>query len=593
MKNSFFRKEFNLRLLTFGLMAFVLAVLGCQKYADVPPRFDTIDSLKPPVSKRVLVIMVDGLNATAFKQIAPPAYSELLKKGKYAWDAFSDYDTSTAASSWKTILSGVGYNTHQIADSSFAIAGSGSDSHTGGQNQNFPSLFYFLLRTKAYNLNSNIVSAWPMLVQKLGPEAKHAITVGNDKLVGDSIVNLMKTGNPELVVAHFSGPAQAVAAPGSNASYDASSADYKAAVLQADTYIGNIITALKARPGYGTQENWLVVIAGTHGGEGKETGGGTIKDVQVAVVYYNERFTPAEFTLSGLPQEVIMSGYSGNTMVNAVMPDERGGSKFSFGTSGQFTVQYKVKIAGSNGYTNFFAKSSVGTGGDNGIANWTRADNGKWSLRLGSRTLQNVGPTITDNKWHTLTFTIYDSASKRWFKRYIDGARLNEAENTVDAQNRELVTSITNTSPLIFGASVQPGLSTVALNCSMLDLLVYNTALTDAEVNASSCKAIADYPYQSNITGYWPCNDGLSRFANTKNQAQYFNLNGPFTWTILSTLPCTISPASPKPGTKPQQFKLTDVSRQVFYWLGLTPPTGWSYQGSLWLDKYEAEFITE
>src|SRR5690606_36695078 len=84
----------------------------------------------------------------------------------------------------------------------------------------------------------------------------------NDVAVKDKIINSLGDTDATMITGHFTSIDQA----GAQYGYDNSVPQYKSAILTFDTYVGEILTALKARPAY-AEENWLVVIASSEGGE--------------------------------------------------------------------------------------------------------------------------------------------------------------------------------------------------------------------------------------------------------------------------------------------------------------------------------------
>lgn len=580
------KKIFKLIICGLSLASISLSFTSCKKYPDNPPIFQPLPKDSTAIARKVLVIVIDGLNSDATKAIAPPNYMALIQKSKYAWDARCDFDTTTSASSWKAILSGVGFPTHKVADSSFVpispLNGS-SDVDETGSPVNYPSFYYYFLRTKYYNINSYIVSSWPGLVQNIANEAKYKAIVNSDKVAADTTISILKNGNPDVIVTQLSDPVLAVAS-NAGTTYSASSPKYKQAILQADTYIGNIMAALKARPGYNTTENWLVVVTGSHGGDGSTFGGSSDQNVLVPTLYYNENMKSQQFTKQGSYYAVTMNGNSGNFVSASVA-----GTEYDFGTKSGFTVQFKINSSSKSTYPVIMSKMNNDLNGLGwGVFTYGYGSSGDWQLILRGKKYQTGFIDVFDGQWHTCTFALYDSVGSRWVKRFTDGKRIPDANTNIGTT---LDISAPN-NPLTLGfANFTSQGNTGSIPVKFADVTFFNTSLSDAEVTNNICLTdITKHPKYANIYAYWPCNDGGgSRLVNKINANKSMVLTGNYSWDLQTLYPCSYVP-SPPGGLTTQPLFNVDISKQIYYWLNITMPVSWASQGSLWLNKYESEF---
>ncbi|WP_447640633.1 MULTISPECIES: alkaline phosphatase family protein [Chitinophagaceae] len=575
---------------------------SCKKYPDSPPIFEPYDSVVPPPDRRILVIGIDGLNSNAFQTVATPNYTALLQHGKYAWDAKSDV-ISKDASAWKTLTSGVTYSTHHISDSSF-LQDSASvvpDIEDFQQAQNYPSVFGFLIRSKLYNTPTAVLSSWSKMVTSTMPEVPAQYILPNDAAVKDSTVSLLKSGDSKVIMVHFNTPARIAVDPSDpTAAFSASSAPYAAALKTVDGYIGDIMTALKARPNYNQSEQWLVVVTGTHGGVNKTYGGTSDDETNVPILYYNENFVKQEFTKQGGYAAVTLQGnYTSANFTNATINNL---PAFNPGT-GDYTIQLRVKGTANNYYPHFFSKTKNWTASRpaGGWTFFTASGDGQWKFSLTSesgseRRFQATTPQVFDgSSWHTLTVVLYDSAvsgvTKRWVKRFTDGVRVDEGTTSRDIS---IFGNIANTVPLILGYGGDDGTyggkdNPNPLALQVADVALLRTALSDAEVTTNLCSSssIATNP---KTVAFWPCNDGIGGiFHNGVAADADFTLNGTFKWTTLSEYPCSFSPTPPA-GKTTLFLTNVDISVQMFYWLGLSVPSAWAAEGNVWLDQYENEF---
>ncbi|MEJ8842959.1 alkaline phosphatase family protein [Lacibacter sp. H375] len=569
-----------------GLMIIILA--SCKRYVDPPPYFEEPGDTSKPASRRILFIGIDGAVPAEYKKMTLPALQGMLVKSKYSWDAVSD-ELSTDAASWKTLMTGVSYSRHKIKDSTF-IYTQGINDPQHGAIPNFPSVFSYILSSPRNDMRTVFISPWPAMVEKLVPEVQDPVIALNDLAVKDSAIKRIKNGNPDFMVVHFN----SVAIAGKAGGFNEGNNDYKNAAVQVDGYINEMMMALKARPGYNKNEEWLVVVTSTHGGVGNNYGGFSPQETTVFSVYYNEAFKQTEFTKQGSFVNVQLKGGQGG--VRAVMSDA---SAYNPGT-GPMTIEMKIKGSRSGGFPLFVSKKGPASGnildsGDPGFAYFSGGNN-NWNLQLrgasGNVRIQPglpQSPAVVDNSWHTLTLVFVDSASKRWVKRYRDAVKIDETDISSFG-------TIVSPQPLILGWSQGNAgdalTSHVAYNVS--DIKIFDVGLSSADVAANICvKDITQHTKYANLTGYWPCTDGLGgRFKNYAPGAvnKDFILQSSFEWKPVPEFPCSFS--SVVDAGKTNLFLTNSgFATTVFYWLKLNTQAAWGLEGSKWLEPYEQEFV--
>ena len=572
------KKSGFLLLILIPLMC-IIVTTGCKKYSDPPPFFEENVDTVLLVKRKILVIGIDGAVGKEYKELKPKTFMDMKKHAKYSWEAVSDESTTDAAS-WKTLTSGVSYFRHGIKDSSLVYT-----QPAGGSEHapivSYPSFFSYLLTTSKSDTKVAFISSWPDLLQKLVPEVETKITVTNDAIVKDSAVSVVKNPRSEVVFVQFNGVAKA----GLQDGFSAQSAGYKAAVDKVDGYIGEIMTALKSRPEYNKREEWLVVVTGTHGGKGKVYGGSSSEESNVPTLYYNEKFKEKEFVTAGAFSGVEIKGQNAAAIKATLLND--GGLYNS--KRGEQTVQIKVKGT-SGSYPHFFSTMSRWPS----APGWSMFTSGsEWSVSIrsttsGERRLQNNRRPIFDGQWHTLTFSIVDSAGRMYARKYTDGIRHDQTDITTIYDGGGTVVS---PSPMTLGWGADPGMGSTTFFTA--DAMIFNTGLTDEEIKSSICMMdITQHPRYSNLIGYWPANDGFGgRFKNkAPGQTTDFVLSGPYQWTAVETLPCTTIPVT-DPTKESLLVKAVDLAPIFFYWLRLEPKGDWGLEGTNWLSKYEIEFV--
>lgn len=562
------------------LALLLLVISACKRYDDVPPYFEPEGDTTKPTARKVLIIGIDGAVGSEYKIIQAPVLESMKAHSKYTWEAVSD-EVTTDAASWKTLMTGISYGRHAISDSTFIYSQPpGSDEH--GVIISYPSFFNYILSSSRPDLKTVFISQWSTLLNRLVPEVEAKVLVQSDLAAKDSAVTRLKGTNADLTIVHFNSPAVA----GRGSEFSATSATYKEAVLQVDGYIGEIMTALKSRPEYNKSEEWLVIITGTHGGNGNSYGGPSEKETNVFSFYYNENMKETELIKGGAFSGVQLKGRDESTIKAQVLDD---GGLYDPGT-GQQTVQVRVK--GTAGYyPHFFSKMDRWPS----TPGWSMfSAGGNWAISVrsttsGERRIQGTAPTIFDNQWHTIIIVFADSASKRWLRRYSDGKRFNQEDITSLYNNGGTITS---TSPLTLGWQADPGMPAVTFYTA--DAMIFNTALTDDEITQTQCLSdITQHSKYSNLIGYWPGNDGFgSRLRNmAPGKNFHFVLGGPFQWENLEDLPCSTPAVPSDPKVKSLFVKNVDVVTTAFYWLRIPVKTTWGLEGATWLQQYEVEFV--
>lgn len=558
---------------------------SCKKYADPPPYFEEdLDSVATAASRRVLLIGIDGVVSSELKTIAPATITGMLAHAKFQWDAVSD-EISTDAASWKSLVTGVSYGKHKIADSSFYfIPQEGSGSHSGVP-ANYPSMFSYILSsaTKS-NMRTSFISSWGNLLNRVVPEVADPVVTTGDQGVKDSAISRIKNRNPEFMTLQFNGASIAGKAGG----FTQANAGYKEAITRIDGYIGEIMTALKARPEYNKKEEWLVIVLSTHGGIGNNYGGSSAREVGSFIMCYNEKLKPTEFRRAD-HSIVALKGRDAAT-VKAQALDDNG--LYSVG-NGQQTIQFKMKGLSFGNYPHFVSTMRVWPS----TSGWSIfSGGGSWAISVrsttsGERRIQGGSPAFDDGKWHTLTVVFYDSASSRWVKRFTDGTRI------VETANVNLGASwgnIANSAPLTFGWGADPGYG--AAIYGLADVRIFNTALTDNEVRSTLCMndVLNEHPKKDNLIGYWRCNEAFgSRFNNLApgKSGMPLTLTGPFSWLSEPLIPCSY-PSSPADPNKVQLLMTSSsIARTAFYWLRVPMQDNWGFEGTNWLANYENEFV--
>lgn len=566
-------------LLATLLPALLFIVPGCKKYVDPPPFFEVDTDTLKQAERKMLIIGIDGASGPEYAKIKPPTMMEMKTHSKFSWEAVSD-DVSTDAASWKTLLSGVSYSRHHIRDSTLVYT-QDAGGHEHGVIETYPTFLTYLLGSSKSDTRIVAAASWDNLLTKLLSAAETKKLASDDAAVKDSAISLIKAPASDVIFVHFNGVARA----GKEHGFSADAAGYVNAVKKVDGYIGELMKALKERPEYNKKEEWLVVIVGTHAGKGNTYGGSSAEETTVPAFYYNENFLEKELVTEGLFSGVEIRG-QGDAAIKAKLLDD--GGLYNPGR-GEHTVQLKVKGT-SGSYPHFMSKMSRWPS-QPGWSMFTAGAN--WAMSIRSTTsgevrAQSNNQPAFDGKWHTISFTIADSAGGMYLRRYTDGIR-NETRNISSIYNNN--GSVETDFPLTLGWGADPGFG--ATNFVTADVMIFNTALSDQEIFSSICMLdMSQHPKYKNLIGYWPANDGFGgRFKNrAPNQKVDFILSGSFQWARVDERPCT-SPGVGDPGKESLLAKAVDLAPIFFYWLKVDVKDNWNLEGTNWLNQYEIEFV--
>lgn len=239
------------------------------------------------VSKKVLVIGIDGMRPDAMEIAETPNINRLYKDGAGIYLKGYNEDLTFSGPNWSTIINGVHHDKHGVIRNSF-------DGHDFSE---FPN---FLRRLKDFNPNLFTASfiAWDPLLNNFSKqdgtadgvdmlfhyEGGESYETENDELLTQTLVELLREGNPDAIfirigeldgAGHMNGFSPHVPA-------------YMNQVKKTDSYVGRILDALHERPGVDDgSENWLIIFTTDHGGIGTGHSGN----------YFRQRLIP--FIVSG------------------------------------------------------------------------------------------------------------------------------------------------------------------------------------------------------------------------------------------------------------------------------------------------------
>ena len=209
---------------------------------------------------KVLLIGIDGVRPDVLAEVATPHIDALVLEGWYTAEARTT-TPSVSGPAWSSMLTGVWPDKHGVTNNNF----------TGRNYAQYPS---FLARVEEVRPELATFAAldWLPLAELEGgdpviPPAIDAreIVDGYDLGWGEAdgevtarAVQHLGAADPDALFVYFGNPDETSHRNGSIG------AEYRDAIALADSHVGMLVDAIRARPAY-ADEDWLILISTDHG----------------------------------------------------------------------------------------------------------------------------------------------------------------------------------------------------------------------------------------------------------------------------------------------------------------------------------------
>ncbi len=244
--------------------------------------------------RKVMIIGIDGTRSDALQIANTPNIDSLIANGIYTFDAYH-LGITVSGPSWSDIMCGVWEAKHNVLGNDYA----------GSRYNLWP---YFPKRAKEVkpDLYCVQVTEWaPMSDQVYNDGWNQKIKVPDG--VGYPTVAAAQTqlANPNLdaIFVYF----DKVDLTGHASGFSPSNPSYIAAIEAVDTWVGQVIAAVKARPNYAT-ENWLILLITDHGGIGTGHGGNTDQERHIWWIGSGNAIGKGQITSASDPGSYQMTG---------------------------------------------------------------------------------------------------------------------------------------------------------------------------------------------------------------------------------------------------------------------------------------------
>jgi len=586
------RKKINIIQILGTVFLGICCMSACTKFADPAPVYEDYggDSNAAKIRK-VLVIGIDGLAGADLEAIKPGELTELKKHAKYTLNMLKEQENDDV-SAWKSLATGMGYAKHLTKDSSFAPKGDETDPEEATEDPN--NIFHYLLRYKPLD-HSLLITPWGNLANLLLKGASKRMIVADDKAVRDSAVSQLQFGNADLSILNFN----SVALAGKVNGFGASHTGFKTAVTNVDSYIKDVVEAIRARSTY-DKENWLIMIASNQGPNGENPNQGFL-------MAYNDNFASQEIKRNGAYAPYL--NYNGSTNMRYEIPDDKG--LYNFGIDKPFTVQFTIKInAATLSFPFVFGKKLYVNKGESarGWVFYFGYDKG-WSMDFGNKRSAGyrLGGTpysntlnMRDGNWYTITAVVSVENGKRYVRGYTYLHAIDSMDVGDTKELKAAIGDISTDAPLTIGHLIgSPASDEGKSSCSfeMRNVKIFDIALDSATIATTACmQDMTKHPDYQHLIGYWPCDDGaggLIRNYAPIDQPADFIAQGGNQWDLLdpSKLPCNVQYSNDPSNPNSIIAKNADIAANALIWLRVDIKDEWELDGTPWITDFEIEYV--
>jgi len=570
-------KQRNIRNYVKGLPALVVGLVAfaaCQEeFARVIPDVDTDDSVNVVYSTpKVLYIIADGARGESVRDAEAPNINSLLEHSIHTWKSLSDENAEGDGANWANMLTGVGQDKHRIVGNQFE----------NNNLQDFPVVFR---RVKQAVPNSDIrtFTTSPQFHEYLTQGADVRQVLGDDQAVKDAVIQALAVDTITFVTGHLSDIDAAGAAHG----YDLSVPEYRDAILRFDSQIGEILAALRARPEY-AQENWLVVITSSRGGDfeiPEHQNDNTIfsnpKVNTFTIMHasrYSTRFIGTPYLGNRFQGDFVR--FSGQRKAQVTAGDN---SIYNLGTTA-FTIELKVKknIGPNNNYR-FYYPSILGKRPEwssgwasNGWVIFLEDNFWMFNARGPGDGNQIRGAALADATWNSIAVVGVIRDNQRYIRTYTNGNFDNETNVTGWG-------SFDNDALLTMGYIQGNGHGEPDVYLS--DVRIWKVALPDDVIRQYSCEVGVDpgHPYFDFLAGHWMVvGDSEDTIHDSGPLGSHMTLSGgDVSWDRLAEYLC--APSSDDLGTFVPRS--VDIPAQIVSWFRIARQESWQFDGRVWLDR--------
>lgn len=429
-------------------------------------------------TKKVLFIGIDGCRADVMMSSNIPNIQNLVNQSIYSLDGLCAA-TTWSGNGWSTMLTGVWHTKHNVQDNNF----------TSPNYVNYPD---FLTRAETYNPNLRTMSLanWAPINDKIVKTADVKSNLGSDLAVKNAAVNAMQNDNPDILFVDFDDVDHA----GHSYGFAGTVPQYVASIQTTDSYIGEIVNAMKSRPTY-NNEDWLVVLTTDHGAIQSSHGGGNLSERNIFNIYSNPGFTPQQISKTILESNKTFNQLSFPAGTYAKPANQ---VPFNFGAAQDFTIEFWVKPNAAYSSDPVMVSNKNWANGKNKgfVISGSSGQNFKMNIGDGINRIDMTGGKVETGRWKHIAVS-FDRDGL--VTMYEDGVPVTFAKmNTIGNIDSGLPFTINQDGTNVYGEN---------LAASYKDIRIWKSALpNDVIVNWANQDITPSHPYYAQLLADWKCN---------------------------------------------------------------------------------------
>ncbi|QRA44201.1 alkaline phosphatase family protein [Chryseobacterium cucumeris] len=429
-------------------------------------------------TKKVLFIGIDGCRADVMMSTPTPNIQNLISQSIYSTDGLCAA-TTWSGNGWSTMLTGVWHTKHNVQDNNF----------TSPNYVNYPD---FLTRAENYNPGLRTISLahWSPINDNIIQTADVKSNFATDLAVKNAAVTALQNDNPDILFVDFDDVDHA----GHSYGFSSTVSQYVNSIKTTDSYIGEIVAAMKNRPSY-NNEDWLVVLTTDHGAIESSHGGGNLSERNIFTVYSNPGFTPQQIS-----KTVLESNKTFNQLNFPAGTYAKPASQipFNFGANQDFTIEFWVKPnAAYSSDPVMISNKNWANGKNKGfVFSGYSGQTFKMNIGDGTNRIDLVGGKVETNKWKHIAAS-FDRDGL--VTLYEDGVPVTFAKmNTIGNIDSGLPLSLNQDGTNAYG---------INLAASYKDVRIWKSALpNDVILNWANQDITTSHPYYSQLLANWKCN---------------------------------------------------------------------------------------
>lgn len=465
--------------------------------------------------KKVLFIGIDGCVWKAITATNAPNLKTLMDQSYTSTNALAQVPT-WSSNGWSALFTGVGVAKHKASDNSF----SGSDF------VNYPS-FFRQIKTSLPALRTASIVTWSSINSFI--VATQDVTVkqnsASDNATETRIIQEITTSNTDVAFCHFDDVDHA----GHASNYRTTTQMYMDSVKAVDARVGRILTALKARPTYNS-EDWLVVVATDHGGDASH-GGASYLEQNAFIILNNSAITPQ--LVNALPTTSTestahnISTVDFKTNVYGQLPAL---SNFNLSATSSFTIEFRARATSATSDPVIIGNKNWASGYNKGIIISNRNGVIRANFGDGTNRLDVDGVDLTDQLWHQVAIVVNRSAQKATI--YDGGVQV--AEGNISA-----VGDLESGTAFKIGQDGTGNYSPYFTG-NISEIRLFKSALPATSINAYSFTALtSSHPQNADLVLYTKGNEATGTTYNgslVTPKIDILTKNGAaVTWSALTT----------------------------------------------------------